>query len=72
MTKATFHSLPNELVLQIVSDVDDSSLLSLSLCNSGLSNLLTGVLRTRAFAPRGDLSAIQWAAVRDYTPLVKV
>lgn len=72
MTKVGFSSLPNELVLQIAFDTDDSSLLSLLLCNRNLMNLLTPVIHTRALAPRGDQSAMQWAATQGYECLVKV
>ncbi|KAL0636952.1 hypothetical protein Q9L58_004055 [Maublancomyces gigas] len=70
MTPISFVSLPNEMILQIASDTDDSSLLSLILCSRSLYNLLEPVLDIRAMAPRGDLSAMQWAAVRGYLGLV--
>lgn len=67
-----FNLLPNEMVVQIVSSADDSTLLSLLLCNRGLSALLLPVLHIRAFEPRGRRSAIQWAAAHGYTSLAHV
>lgn len=72
MTRITLDSLPNEMILHIASDVDDYSLLSLLLCNRTLYNLLEHVLVIRALAPRGDLSAMQWAAAHGHLGLVHV
>ncbi|KAL0639464.1 hypothetical protein Q9L58_001493 [Maublancomyces gigas] len=69
MTGIGFNLLPNEMVVQIASSADDSTLLSLLLCNRGLSALLLPVIHIRAFAPRGCRSAIQWAAAHGYTTL---
>lgn len=72
MTRRSFPSLPTELVLHIASYTDDSSLLSLLLCNRALSDIVTPVLHTRALTSRGSQSAIQWAANRGHLSLVKV
>lgn len=68
MTGTGFHILPNEMILQIASNSDNSSLLSLLLFSSGLSALLLPVFRTRVFAPRRGRPAIQWAAALGILP----
>lgn len=72
MTVYGFPSLPNELALQIASDADDASLLSLILCNSSLYTLLTPVLHARAVLSRGPQTAMQWAAAQGHISLIKV
>lgn len=72
MTEHGFPSLANELVLQIAFYADDSSVLSLLLCNTSLCALMTPVLQTRAVLPHGPQTAMQWAAARGHLNLVKV
>lgn len=72
MTKENFPLLPNELVVQVAHYANDSSLLSLLLCCNALHTLLKPILHTRAIAPRGTNTAIQWAANQGQLSLVQV